>query len=54
MGHGNYLMSEWLDEKVKQKAYDGREEVSIRFEIRFDKWSKEFHPYKNYESPFRL
>ncbi len=48
MGHGNYLISEYTGVRMKQRAYDGRQEVETRFEIRFDTHSKEMHPYKNY------
>jgi hypothetical protein len=48
MGHGNYLISEHTGIRIKQRAYDGRQEVETRFEIRFDTYSKEMHPYKNY------
>jgi hypothetical protein len=48
MGHGNYLISEHTGIRLKRGAYDGRQEVETRFEIRFDTYSKEMHPYKNY------
>ncbi len=48
MGHGNYLISEHTGIKMKRGAYDGRQEVETRFEIRFDTYAKEMHPYKNY------
>jgi hypothetical protein len=48
MGHGNYLISEYMGETIKQNATDGRKEVKIRFEVRFNKYDKELYPYKNY------
>jgi len=48
MGHGNYLISEHTGIRMKHGSYDGRQEVETRFEIRFDTYSKEMHPYKNY------
>lgn len=53
MGHGNYLISEWT-KTIPHKAYDGRTEVKIRFEIRFgtSKWTKEMYPYKNYKGTY--
>jgi len=48
MGHGNYLISEHTGIRMKHGAYDGRQEVETRFEIRFDTYVKEMHPYKNY------
>ena len=38
-GHGNYLMSETFGTE-KHKAYDGREEVGVRYEISANKWAK--------------
>ena len=48
MGHGNYLISEHTGIRMKRGAYDGRQEVETRFEIRFDTYAKEMYPYKNY------
>ena len=47
-GHGNYLISDWNKEKKKAHAYNGRSEVSTRWEISFDKYGKDFHTYKDY------
>lgn len=47
MGHGNYLMSEPFD-KISHHAYDGRTEVSVWWEIRFNAYEKELYPYKGY------
>ena len=59
MGHGNYLISEWVG-KINRKAYDGRGEVTYRYEIRCRKYvptssinNRSGHwnrllPYKNY------
>lgn len=48
MGHGNYLESEYLPETVRHGAYDGRTEVSIKYEIRFSAYTKELRPYRDY------
>lgn len=48
MGHGNYLISEHTGIRMKHGSYDGRQEVETRFEIRFDTYAKEMHPYKNF------
>jgi len=48
MGHGNYLISERTGISMRHGAYDGRQEVETRFEIRFDTYSKEIYPYKSY------
>ena len=39
MGHGNYLMSEYCG-SYNHRAYNGRNEVSIRWEISFDKYTR--------------
>jgi len=54
MGHGNYLISDHTGIRLKRGAYDGRQEVETRFEIRFDTYSKEMYPYKNYSSSYAL
>lgn len=50
MGHGNYLISEHTGIRMKHGAYDGRREVETKFEICFDTYAKDMHPYKNYTS----
>jgi hypothetical protein len=47
-GNGNYLESCYTGETIKHRAYDGREEVNIKYEIRFDSYSKVFRTYKDY------
>jgi len=47
MGHGNYLISEWSGTD-KRKAYDGREEVMTRYEIRCNAYSREMLAYRDY------
>lgn len=48
MGHGNYLQSDWTDHKEPKHGYDGREEVTTRWEIEFWSHKKEFDVYKDY------
>ena len=48
MGHGNYLMSEYTGHSEKRKSYDGREEVSTRWEIRFNSYQREMLAYRDY------
>ena len=48
MGHGTYLMSEWTENQFKKNAYDGRTEVSTRYELSFNEYTKEMYPYKEY------
>lgn len=50
-GHGNYLMSEWTDNLVPQRAYNGRHEVNTRYEIRCNpyKGGKAVMAYKHYD-----
>ena len=48
MGHGNYLISEWTDNKFEKNAYDRRTEVSTRYEIKFNEYSEEMYLYKDY------
>jgi len=47
MGHGNYLESEVFGTE-KQHAYDGREEVNVWYEIRFNTYAKSMLAYKDY------
>lgn len=46
-GNGNYLLSEFFDE-IDHKAYDGRDKVSVRYEIRCTSYAKSVYPYKHY------
>lgn len=48
MGHGNYLISGWIDHHEDVKAYDGREKVSTRYEIRFNSYQREMWAYRDY------
>lgn len=53
MGHGNYLVSEYTGNCMRRHAYDNKEEVNTRFEIRFCKggnYYKEMYPYKHYKT----
>lgn len=47
MGHGNYLISDSFGVE-KHNAYDGREEVAVHYEIRFDTYSPAMQAYKDY------
>jgi hypothetical protein len=47
-GHGNYLESEYTGKTIKHHAYNGRKEVTIKYEIRFDSYSRAFRTYKDY------
>lgn len=47
MGHGNYLMSEWLPE-IEHRAYDGRTKVAVRWEISFSSYEKKLRPFSGY------
>jgi hypothetical protein len=47
MGHGNYLMSEFCGQE-KHGAYDGRDTVSTRYEIRMNAYDREMYAYRDY------
>jgi hypothetical protein len=47
MGHGNYLLSDSFGVE-KHNAYDGREEVAVCYEVRFDTYSPAMLAYKDY------
>lgn len=48
MGHGNYLMSEWLIDEIEHRAYDGRKTVQVRWEISFNSYEKRLRPFRGY------
>ncbi len=48
MGHGNYLMSEYTEHQENHRAYDGREKVNTRWEIRFNSYQREMLAYRDY------
>jgi hypothetical protein len=47
MGHGNYLESSVFGTE-KHHAYDGREEVAVWYEIRFNAYDKSMRAYRDY------
>lgn len=48
MGHGNYLISDWTDHEEDEKAYDGRDKVATRYEIRMNSYQREMWAYRDY------
>lgn len=47
MGHGNYLISACWGSR-KRRAYDGREEVNVCWEIRMSAYERTMYAYKDY------
>ena len=47
MGHGNYLESGAIGTEPRH-AYDGRDEVSVWYEVEFSSYAKEMHTVKGY------
>lgn len=47
MGHGNWLQSGIIGTE-KRGAYDGRDEVSVWYEVEFNSYAKEMHTAKGY------